>query len=213
MPELPWWVEGREAIVAAADPAEWRGEAPQYHLSREHMSAERTYQFEPDSLEAIVERVVQVFEVEVTHKHDPATWASVVTEHFRTNVNGGTWATPADIVDVGSYNLFIGDNVFYPAGESFDSSHDVFHNALPEGFFWEVLEVLAGPPNVTFKWRHWGRFTGAYMGVEPTGETVEMFGMTHAKVGDDLRLLQVEHYYDPNQLLSKLAGGCPVARG
>ena len=212
MSELPWWVAGREAIVAAAEPSEWRGEAPQYHLSREHMSSERTYQFEPDSLEAIVERVVQVFEVEVTHKHDPATWASVVTEHFRTNVNGGKWATPADIVDVGSYNLFIGDNIFYPAGESFDSSHDVFHNALPEGFFWEVLEVLSGPPNVTFKWRHWGRFTGEYMGVVPTGETVEMFGMTLAKVADDLRLLQVEHYYDPNQLLSKLAGGCPVAK-
>jgi hypothetical protein len=40
-----------------------------------------------------------------------------------------------------------------------------------------------------------------------------MFGVTVAKVNDDLRLLQVEHYYDPNQLLSKLAGGCPVAKG
>ncbi len=181
MSELPWWVEGREAVVAAADPSEFRGEPPQYHLSREHMSAERTFQFAPDSLEAIVERVVQVFEVEVTHKHDPATWASVVTEHFRTNVNGGTWATPADIVSTGSYNLFIGDNIFYPAGETFDSSHDVFHNALPDGFFWEVLEVLSGPPNVTFKWRHWGRFTGEYMGVA-----------AHRRDGRDVR-------HDPRQ--------------
>jgi hypothetical protein len=36
--------------------------------------------------------------------------------------------------------------------------------------------------------------------------------MTLAKVGEDLRLLQVEHYYDSNQLLSKLAGGCPVVK-
>ena len=57
MSELPWWVAGREAIVAAAEPSDWRGEVPEYHLSREHMSAERTYQFAPDSLEAIVERV------------------------------------------------------------------------------------------------------------------------------------------------------------
>lgn len=213
MSELPWWVQGREAVVAATDPSDWRGEAPEYHLSSEHMPAERTHHFEPDSLEAIVERVVQVFETEVTYKHDPATWVSVVTEHFRTNVNGGEWATPADIVDVGSYNLFIGDSIFYPAGvEDFESSHDVFHNALPSGFFWEVLEVLTGPPVVTFKWRHWGKFTGEYKGNAPTGETIEMFGVTVAKVNDDLRLLQVEHYYDPNQLLSKLAGGCPVAK-
>ncbi len=90
-------------------------------------------------------------------------------------------------------------------GESREGSH----TALPSGFFWEVLEVLTG---VTFKWRHWGKFTGEYKGVAPTGETIEMFGVTVAKVNDDLRLLQVEHYYDPNQLLSKLAGGCPVAR-
>jgi hypothetical protein len=213
--ELPWWVEGRDTVVAAADPAEWRDGAPEYALSNEHIPNERTHQHAPDSLEAIVERVVQVFEVEVTHKHDPATWVSVVKEHFRTNVNGGAWATPADIIDVGSYNLFIGDNnPFYPAGvESFASSHDVFHTALPTGFFWEVLEVFTGPPTVTFKWRHWGKFEGEYKGTAPTGETIEMFGMTVAKVNDDLRLLQVEHYYDPSQLLSKLAGGCPVARG
>ena len=142
--ELPWWVQGRDTVVAAADAAEWRDGAPEYTLSNEHIPNERTTQHAPDSLEAIVERVVQVFETEVTHKHDPATWVSVVSERFRTNVNGGAWATPADIIDVGSYNLFIGDSVFYPAGESFDSSHDVFHNALPEGFFWEVLEVLTG---------------------------------------------------------------------
>lgn len=39
-----------------------------------------------------------------------------------------------------------------------------------------------------------------------------MYGVTVAKVSDDLRLLDVEHYYDPNQLLSKMTGGCPVAR-
>lgn len=54
-----------------------------------------------------------------------------------------------------------------------------------------------------------GKFDGEYKGVAPTGETIEMFGVTVAKVDDDLRLLQVEHFFDNNQLLSKLAGGCP----
>jgi hypothetical protein len=175
--------------------------------------AQRTTQHAAGSLEAIVEEVVRVFEMEVTHKKDPATWVSTVTERFRTNVNGGEWADPAAIVDVGSYNLFIGDSVFYPANvEGFESSHDVFLTALPKGFFWEVLEVLAGPPKVTFKWRHWGKFDGEYKGCAPRGETIEMFGMTMALVSDDLRLLDVEHYYDPNAFLGKLTGGCPVDR-
>ena len=46
MSEMPWWVQGREAVVAAADPSEWRAEAPEYHLSHEHVPAERTFQFE-----------------------------------------------------------------------------------------------------------------------------------------------------------------------
>lgn len=214
MSDAPLWLQSRDAVIAAADPADWRDGPPDYRLSHEVIPKERTHQFAPDSLEAIVEMIVRVFEMEVTHKKDPATWVTTVTEKFRTNVNGGEWATPADIIDVGSYNLFIGDSIFYPAGvENFESSHDVFLGALPGGFFWEVLEVIAGPPDVTFKWRHWGKFDGEYKGFAPTGETIEMFGVTVAKVSEDLRLLDVEHYYDPNAFLGKLTGGCPVDRG
>jgi hypothetical protein len=39
-----------------------------------------------------------------------------------------------------------------------------------------------------------------------------MFGVTVAKVSEDLRLLDVSHYYDPNAFLGKLTGGCPVDR-
>ncbi|MDI2132013.1 SnoaL-like polyketide cyclase [Yinghuangia seranimata] len=211
-PETPLWLQGREAVVAAAAPEDWRDEAPDYHLSHTLMPKQRTHTFDAGSLEAIVESLVQVFEMEVSHKKDPATWVSMVTEKFRTNVNGGPWATAADIAEIGSYNILIGDSVFYRTGqESFESSHDVFHKALPNGFFWEVLEVLTPPPVVTFKWRHWGKFEGEYNGFAPTGETVEMFGVSIAKVSDDLRLLDVEHYYDPNTFLGKLTGGCPVA--
>lgn len=212
MTETPLWLQGRSAVVEAADDSEWRTGTPDYHLSHTVMPQQRTHQFAPDSLEAIVERIVQVFEMEVSHKKDPATWVSMVTEHFRTNVNGGGWATAQDIADIGSYNILIGDSAFYKTGkESFESSHHIFHQAFPGGFYWEVLEVLSPPPVVTFKWRHWGAFTGEYHGFAPTGETVEMFGISVAKVTDDLKLLEVEHYYDPNSFLGKLTGGCPVA--
>lgn len=212
MSETPLWLQGRTAVVDAADPQEWRDEVPDYHLSHTVMPAERTHQFAPDSLEAIVENIVQVFEMEVSYKKDPATWVSMVTEHFRTNVNGGPWASAQDIADTGSYNVLIGDSIFYKANqESFESSHAIFHKSFPGGFYWEVLEVLSPPPVVTIKWRHWGNFEGEYHGFAPTGERIEMFGISIAKVNDELKLLEIEHYYDPNQFLGKLTGGCPVA--
>lgn len=211
--ETPLWLQGREAVVAAAAPEDWREEAPQYHLSAELMPAQRTHHFEAGTLEAIAESIVQVFEMEVSHKKDPATWVSMVTESFRTRVNGGQWASAQDIADIGSYNILIGDSIFYPTDETFDSQHDVFHTALPDGFFWEVLDVLSPPPTITFRWRHWGDFTGEYKGFKPTGEKIEMFGVSVATVSDDLRLLEVEHFYDPNAFLGKMTGGCPVAHG
>ncbi|MFC7219158.1 SnoaL-like polyketide cyclase [Streptomyces polyrhachis] len=213
MNETPLWLQGRDAVVAAADPSVWRDKAPGYDKSHEVMPQQRTHHFDTGSLEAIVESLVQVFEMEVSHKKDPATWVSMVTERFRTNVNGGGWASAQDIADIGSYNILIGDSAFYRKDESFESSHDVFHQAFPQGFFWEVLEVISPPPVVTFKWRHWGAFEGEYNGFAPNGETIEMFGVSIAKVSEDLRLLEVEHYYDPNSFLGSMTGGCPVAHG
>lgn len=211
MSEAPLWLQGRDAVIAAADPSDWRQGTPDYHLSATVMPGERTHQFEPGSLQGIVESLVQAFEMEVSHKHDPATWVSMVTDRFRTNVNGGPWVDAAAIAEQGSYNILIGDSIFYKKDETFDSSHAVFHRSFPGGFFWEVLEVLSPPPVVTFKWRHWGDFTGEYNGFAPTGERIEMFGVSVAEVSEELKLLSVEHYYDPNQFLGKLTGGCPVA--
>ncbi|GAB2822090.1 SnoaL-like polyketide cyclase [Streptomyces daliensis] len=210
--ETPLWLQGREAVIAASDPGEWRNEAPDYHLSHQVMPAERTHHFQPDQLEAIVETLAQVFEMEVSHKEDPATWVSMVTDRFRTRVNSGEWASAADIAEQGSYNVLIGDSPFYRREqEDFASQHHVFHTAFPGGFFWEVLEVLSPPPVIAFKWRHWGDFSGEYKGFLPTGKRIEMYGMSIAKVSDELQLVEVEHFYDPNAFLSGLTGGCPVA--
>jgi hypothetical protein len=189
----------------------WRdGAPPDYHLSHEVMPRERTVQHAPGSLAEIVERVVQVFEMELSHKKDPAQWVSMVTDQIQVSVNGGTPVGSAELAERGSYNILIGENPYYSASEeSFESSHHVFHEAFPGGFFWEVLEVYSPPPVITFKWRHWGTFSGPYKGIEPTGERIEMFGMTVARVVEDLRLVEVQNFYDNTAFLGQLAGGSP----
>ena len=205
---------GREAVIAASQPSDWcAGAAPDYDMSRKSLAKERTAPLADGSLESIVETVVQVFELEVSHKHDPATWVSVVADQFKTRLNGGAWYDSAALASRGSYNVLIGENLFYDSeGEDFISSHKVFHQALPDGFFWEVLEVLSPPPRVTFTWRHWGAFKGPYKGFAPTGETLELFGVSIATVDDDLRIVELEHYYDNHEFLGKMTGGCPIAK-
>ena len=107
--------------------------------------------------------------------------------------------------------MFIVENEHYcPAAETFESSYELFHNAFPKGFLWELTEVLSSPPNVSFKWRHWGTFTGTYKEYVPTGEIIEITGMSIARVTEDLKIESLEHYFDNNAFLQKLtAGGCP----
>ncbi|MEU6285786.1 SnoaL-like polyketide cyclase [Streptomyces sp. NPDC047028] len=210
----PLWLQGREAVMAATEREHWReGQQPDYGLSATVMPRRRTTRHAADSLEEITESLVQVFEMEISHKKDPATWVSVVTDRFRTRVNGGAWASARELAERGSYNVLIGDSVFYRQDrETFESSHATFLDTFTQGFFWEVLEVLSPPPVITFTWRHWGVFDGAYQGFAPSGELVEMFGSSVARVGTDLRLVEVEHFYDPHAFLSRLTGGCPVHR-
>ncbi|MEU2257052.1 SnoaL-like polyketide cyclase [Nocardia xishanensis] len=211
--ETPLWLQGRDAVVAAAAAEDWRNGAPDYQLTDEIVPRERVTEHAPGSLEAIVEDLVRVFEMEVSHKKDPATWVSLVAEHYRGRVNGGPWQDAEEFARIGSYNILIGDNPYYEAAaETFESSHKIFHTAFPNGFFWEVLEVLSGPPTVSFRWRHWGSYDGPYREHQPTGATIEMFGVTIARVTEDLRILELEHFYDNNQLLSPLAHGCPVSK-
>ncbi|MCK9896703.1 ester cyclase [Frankia sp. AgB32] len=208
-PDQPLHLQGREAVIAAMPDAAWRdGHPPDYHLSHQTMPAERTTQHAPGSLADVVERVVQVFEMELSHKKNPTEWVSMVADQVRVSVNGGPSVGSTELAEQGSYNVLIGENPYYSASEeSFESSHDVFHTAFPGGFFWEVLEVYSPPPVIAFKWRHWGTFSGPYKGVQPTGERIEMFGVTVAHVTDDLRLTDTQHFYDNTDFLGQLARG------
>jgi hypothetical protein len=207
--EKPLWLRDRDTVIAHDQGVKWRnGSRPDYTLTNQILSKERTRNFAADSLEMAVENLVRVFEMEVSYKSDPAQWITVVTDKFRTNTNGGPWATPKDIAEKGSYNLFIGETAQYSAKEeTFESSSRLFKTAFPGGFFWEVLEVYSPPPLVAFKWRHWGVFSGPYKNHPPTGQRVEIFGASVARCTEDVRLLTVEHFYDNSLFLSQL---CPA---
>ncbi len=146
--------------------------------------------------------------MEASFKTNPEQWLSVVNDLFRMSSNGGEEFTAQQVSDAGTYNLFIGEMEQYKASEeNFESSGRLFRSAFPKGFLWEVLEVYSGPPNVTFKWRHWGTFNGPYKDYAPTGEVVEVIGMSLARVSDDLKVVSLEHYFDNTLFFDKLTSG------
>ncbi|NET70771.1 MAG: SnoaL-like polyketide cyclase [Sphaerospermopsis sp. SIO1G2] len=209
---LPLWVQDRDTVIQYSTNAEWRyQESPDYSRSKENLAKESICNHVEGSLEALVQNLVRTFEMEVSFKSNPKQWLSVVNDQFRISTNGGQDYTAADLSKQGTYNLFMADSEHYKASEEdFESSAKLFHSTFPQGFPWEVLEVYSGPPVVTFKWRHWGHFRGQYKDFAPTGETVEIIGITVANVTDDLKILSLEHYFDNNLFLEKLTAGGKV---
>ena len=212
--DLPLWVQDREEVLKHDEGVEWRdGKRPDYSMTNAHLEKEKQCNHAEGSLNAIAHNLVRTFEMEASFKTNPQQWISVVADKFRMSTNGGKEYTAQDIVDEGTYNLFLENSEHYRASEeTFESSYDLFHNAFPNGFHWELIDVVAGPPNVVFKWRHWGTFTGAYKDHQPTGETIEVVGLSIAKVTEDLKIESVEHFFDTNKFLTQLTGGgCPVS--
>ncbi|BAZ65323.1 hypothetical protein NIES4106_00610 [Fischerella sp. NIES-4106] len=207
--DLPLWVQDRDEVITQSKDAQWRyGVPPDYAESKAGLAQESKCCHLEGSLEAIVQNLVRTFEMEVSFKSNPQQWLSVVQDKFRMSSNGGSLYTAQDVYTSGTYNAFIGDVENYKASEeTFESSGKLFRTAFPKGFLWEVLEVYSGPPNVTFKWRHWGTFNGPYKDYAPTGQTVEIVGMSLARVTDDLKILAVEHYFDNSEFLNKLTSG------
>jgi hypothetical protein len=125
------------------------------------------------------------------------------------------------MVKRGTYNALIGDTMYYNATTlSLEDSHESFRKTLGEGFAWEVLEVFSGPPNVTFTWRHFGKMTGEFgcsgtLGfpykVNASNKMIELFGMCKATVNDQLKIQDLQVFYDPSQLFVQLLSTCPHA--
>ena len=205
---LPLWTQDREVVLEHEEGISWRDEKPDYSKTNKYQIKERITNHAEGSLNAIAHNLVKTFEMEATHKINPAQWISVVTDKFRVSSNGGKEYTAEDVIKQGTYNLFLNDSKHYQSSkEDFDSSYQLFHTAFPEGFHWELLEVVSPPPNVVFKWRHWGNFKGNYQEFSPTQEMIEIIGVSIATVNDDLKIEKVEHFFDTGDFLEKLTRG------
>jgi len=66
---------------------------------------------------------------------------------------------------------------YNPYAETADSSHKAFTTAFPRGFALEILHVYSGPPEIVYKFRHWGYMEGPFKGHAPTGDKIELYGM------------------------------------
>jgi hypothetical protein len=125
------------------------------------------------------------------------------------------------MVKLGTYTALIGETNYYnPALINFEESHAVFKTALGEGFAWEVIEVYSGPPNISFKWRHFGRMTDSFSctGISgyaytsnATHKMINLFGMCKATVTSDLKIQDLQIFFDPNHLFNQLVEICPYA--
>ncbi|MGH1394510.1 MAG: ester cyclase [Trichormus sp.] len=207
--KLHLWVQDRDTVLEYSNDVEWRyGEKPDYTRSNEKLAAESIQNHPENSLERLVQNLVRAFDIEANFKTNPAQWLTVVQDQFRMSTNGSYGYTVTDLINSGTYKLLIGDNKHYKATEeNFETSTNLFHSAFPDGFLWEVIAVYSTPPNIVFKWRHWGTFTGAYKDYAPTGETIEIIGTSVVRLREDMKILSLEHYYDNNQFLEKLTSG------
>ena len=158
---------------------------------------------------------------EVSDKVDPHQWETVDLENYRFSSNGQCKRTGEEMIEIGTYNALIGETMYYSSKAlSFEDSHEAFRNTLGEGFAWEVLQVFSGPPHVTFTWRHFGKMTGELKcsglagvpyTVPPSNKLVEVFGMCKATVNDQLKIQDLQVFYDPSQLFTQMLESCPHA--
>eukprot|EP00249_Psilotum_nudum_P018541 c26857_g1_i1 orf=178-984(-) len=193
---------------------QWRhGAPPQYDMVNKLFELQRRKVWEPGSLEGIVQNLVKTWEMELSHKTCLKDFKTLRPETFRFYVNGNPVLSAEQTLEIGSYNALLStdqrqEHDYYKSSmETFDSSHDIFRTVFPKGFAWEVLEVYSGPPVVAFKWRHWGVMEGGFKGHAPTGEVVESIGVCIAKVDIDLKIMDLEIYYDPAEFLRALTKG------
>lgn len=206
---LPIWVQKRDLFLKSNEKVKWRyNEKPDYSWSDQKLAVESKYNHPQYSLADIIQNLVRSFDIEANFKIDSTQWSTIVQDKFYLSTNGGYKYKVEDLIKSGTYKLLIGDTQYYRASEeNFETSTNLFHSAFPNGFLWEVIEVYSGPPNIVFKWRHWGDFKGKYKDYLPTGNRIEVIGITVVNVTEDLKILSLENYYDNNNFLDQLTAG------
>ncbi|GKV31031.1 hypothetical protein SLEP1_g39774 [Rubroshorea leprosula] len=168
----------------------------------------------PGSLEEKVQNLVKTWEMEMFHKTCFDDYKTVDPTNYTKSVNGRKPQTLEETRKIGGgYNSFMQTSLpeklrgFNPAEETVDSAHVAFTTAFPRGFALEVLQVYSGPPVIVYEFRHWAYMEGPFKGHAPTGELVELFGMSIFHVDEDMKILKVEFFLDRGELLGGLMKG------
>eukprot|EP00931_Biecheleriopsis_adriatica_P067200 TRINITY_DN41388_c0_g1_i1.p1 TRINITY_DN41388_c0_g1~~TRINITY_DN41388_c0_g1_i1.p1 ORF type:complete len:264 (-),score=74.18 TRINITY_DN41388_c0_g1_i1:241-1032(-) len=188
----------------------WRFGKPNYARVNKTYFQHRAKPHQEGSLEAVVSKIVKNWEVESHHIDDIHKWQTMDITKFKAAVNGGCPVGAQVMADVGPYNMLLGETKDYSgSAHTFASSNQVFSSTFTEGFAWECLEVFSGPPNVLFKWRHFGPYTGTFTDksgkqYKGNGEMFNLIGMCMAKVNEKLVIESLDIYYNPEDMIRPL---------
>ncbi|CAM9001520.1 unnamed protein product [Rhodiola kirilowii] len=193
----------------------WRyGQTPNYDVANKLFEEGRTKVWPEGSLEEMVQNLVKTWEMESFHKMRVEDRKSIDADKYRFSLNGRKWLNLQEIRDLGGgYNNLLQTSlpekyrIYNPDVETFASSHLAFTTAFPRGFAIEIFEVYSGPPRIMYKFRHWGFMEGPFKGHAPTGEMVQFYGIGIFEVDDKMKVVKVEFFYDPGELLGGLLKG------
>ncbi|KAG8377419.1 hypothetical protein BUALT_Bualt08G0031000 [Buddleja alternifolia] len=192
----------------------WNAGPPNYDVVNKLFEEGRTKIWAAGSVEEKVQNLVKTWEMELVHKANPDEYKTLDAKKFVLGINGKKYFTLEDIGKIGgSYNVFLQTSLppelrFYdPDTETYDSSQTTFKTVFPRGFAIEILQVYSGPPVISYKFRHWGYFEGAFKEHAPTGELIEFFGMAIFELDEDSKVVKVEFFHDRGELLAGLVKG------
>lgn len=193
----------------------WRNGPPSYDDVDKLFELERTHVWPEGSVEEKVQRLLKTWEMESVHKIDPNDMKSVDPTKFKKSVNGRKALTPEESMKLGGgYNTFLQTSlpenlrVYNPDEETFESSQNVFRSIFKRGFAIEVLHVYSGPPEIVYKFRHWGYMEAPFKGYAPTGQLVELFGIGIFELDKESnKIVKAEFFFDRGELLGPLMKG------
>ncbi|XVF32286.1 hypothetical protein REPUB_Repub17cG0068800 [Reevesia pubescens] len=181
----------------------WRyGAPPNYDIVNKLFEEERTKVWPPGSLEEKVQNLVKTWEMEIFHKERLQDFKIIDTKKYVFSLNGKEALNMEGIQKLGGgYNPQLQTSLpeefrcYDPDKETAESSHRTFTTAFPRGFALEILKVYTGPPEIVYKFRHWGYNEGAFKGHAPTGELVEFYGIAIMEVDEEMKVVRVEFFY------------------
>ncbi|GFY96515.1 pathogenesis-related family protein [Actinidia rufa] len=195
---------------------QWRyGAPPNYDAVNKLFEEGRTKIWPPGSLEEKVQNLVKTWEMEMFHKTICFDDCKTVDQNkYTLSLNGRRGISLEEKRKIGGgYNSFMQTSLpekfrcYNPDEETVDSAHRAFTTAFPRGFALEVLQVYSGPPVIVYKFRHWGIMEGPFKGHAPTGEIVELYGMSIFELDEHSKIVKVEFFLDRGELLGGLMKG------